>query len=121
MNSNTGTTAIDELRENAARLRDDLPMDVFPVEPPNNERNSYWKWCPVCGFEFLFPGNDRDPRTIHCEGCGGGSHVERTEGHSGDVGNGTSGIYSPVGTSAHQERHPEEISFKQLFHGVRPL
>jgi hypothetical protein len=71
MNSNTGTTAIDELRANAAQLLDHLPKDVFPAEPPNNERNGYWKWCPVCGFEFLFPGTDRDPKTIHCEGCGG--------------------------------------------------
>lgn len=60
----------EELLTRAADLRRRLPPKIIPIEPPNNECNGYWKWCPDCGDHFLFPGNDHDPPTLHCAGCG---------------------------------------------------
>lgn len=60
----------EELIVRATDIRRQLPPKIVPIEPPNNECNGYWKWCPICGHEFLFPGDDHDPPTRHCAGCG---------------------------------------------------
>jgi uncharacterized protein (DUF983 family) len=71
MHPRIANASLEQLREFAGTLIARFPKRVIPREPPNNEYNGYWKHCPECGHERLFPGCEcGEQPDCHCERCG---------------------------------------------------